>query len=149
MNRHRLRTFIRDLTLLLILLSTIGNLSCERQKEENLQSKGNLPPTISSVLIFPEKPRKEDELHVTVQGQDRDGDPISYRYQWIKNSKEIYGENNNILKGEHFRKGDVIQVNVMPNDGKIDGTSFLSPPLKIINSPPILQELWIEPKTAY
>jgi hypothetical protein len=38
---------------------------------------------------------------------------------------------------------------VTPSDGKVNGTPFLSAPVKILNSPPVLKEVWIEPKVAY
>jgi len=40
-------------------------------------------------------------------------------------------------------------VRVTPSDGKVNGTPFLSPEVKILNSPPVIQEVGIEPKVAY
>ena len=52
----------------------------------------------------------------------------------------------NTLKRGNFKKGDIIQVKVTPSDGKENGKPFLSTPVKILNSPPVIQEVWIEPK---
>jgi hypothetical protein len=38
---------------------------------------------------------------------------------------------------------------VTPSDGKVNGTPFLSAPVRILNSPPIIQGVWIEPNVAY
>jgi len=124
-------------------------LSCKGQKAETSSSKINTPPVITSVGIQPEKPTKESELNLFIQSQDPDGDSISYQYQWIKNNEEMTGEKNNALKGGVFKKGDLLQVRVTPSDGKVNGTPFLSPEVKILNSPPVIQEVGIEPKVAY
>lgn len=49
---------------------------------------------------------------------------------------------------EISKKGDLIRVRVTPYDGKEEGKPFLSSPQKILNSPPVIQEVWIEPKMA-
>jgi hypothetical protein len=74
---------------------------------------------------------------------------VTYHYQWIKNNEEIAGEDKNILKSGSFKKGDLIQVRVTPSDGKVEGEPFLSVPVKILNSPPVIQEVRIEPRMAY
>jgi hypothetical protein len=98
---------------------------------------------------LPEKAYRGNELNVIIQSRDTEGDSITYRYQWIKDDQGIVDENRSSLKGEGFRKGDLIHVKVTPSDGKAEGPPFLSPPLKILNSPPVVQEAWIEPKIAY
>ncbi len=72
-----------------------------------------------------------------------------YLYQWIKNNEEILGENINILKSGKSKKGDLIQVKVIPSDGKANGEPFQSDPVRILNSPPVIQQVRIEPKMAY
>jgi hypothetical protein len=141
--------FIRTIALLSILISLFLNLSCKGKKTETSESRTNSPPVITSVIILPEKPNKENELDINIQSQDPDRDPIAYSYQWVKNDEEMVDENKNILKSGNFRKGDIIQVKVTPSDGKVNGKAFLSPPVRILNSPPIIQEVRIEPKAAY
>jgi len=124
-------------------------LSCRGQKTETSSSRTNSPPLITSVNILPEKPTKKSELNLSIQSKDPDGDPITYQYQWIRNDEEILGENKNTLKSGNFKKGELIQVRVTPSDGKVNGTPFLSIIVKILNSPPVIQEVRIEPKVAY
>ena len=104
-----------------------------------------MPPAILSVTILPEKAYRGNDLFLAVQAKDPDGDPITYRYQWIKNDQEMAGENMPTLKGDKFQKGDSIQVRVTPSDGKEEGRPLLSSPIKILNSPPVIQEVLIEP----
>ena len=52
-------------------------------------STGNHPPAVRSARIFPSKAMIEMELRVEVQGEDMDGDPITYRYKWLVNKDQI------------------------------------------------------------
>jgi hypothetical protein len=112
-------------------------------------TKTNSPPIIVSANILPEVPSKDSELNLFVRRQGRDGDPITYSFQWMKNDEELTGENKNTLKSENFKKGDLIRAKVTFSDGKAKGETFLSSPVKIINSPPVIKEVRIEPKIAY
>lgn len=120
--------------------------SCGEKRGGESRSKANFPPVILSVTVLPEKAYKETELSLAVQAKDPDGDPITYRYQWIKNDEEMAGENAPTLEGERFQKGDSIKVRVTPSDGKEEGRPLVSSPIKILNSPPAVQEVRIEPE---
>ncbi len=120
-----------------------------RRLSSNPKSEPNAQPIITSVNIVPQNPNKQSELDLSIRSQDPDGDPVIYHYQWIKNNEELSGENKNIFKSGNFKKGDLIQVKVIPSDGKVEGSPFLSAPVKILNSPPVIQEIRIEPKIAY
>ncbi len=131
-----------------LLLSLLLNLSCKGQKVETSKSKTHSPPVVTSVDILPEKPNKASELSLIIQSQDPDRDPITYHYQWMNNGKEVPGGNGGTLTSQNFRKGDLISVKVSPSSRKAEGEPFLSPPVRILNSPPEVQEVWIEPKVA-
>jgi hypothetical protein len=137
------------ITLLFIPFLLIGNLSCERQNRPESMTKINSSPIITSVRIFPEKPYQDSELNLIIQSQDPDGDPVMYRYQWIKNGEEIIGENRGEFKSGNFKKGDFIQVRVTPSDGKTEGDPYLTNQVKILNVPPAIQGVWIKPEVAY
>jgi choline dehydrogenase-like flavoprotein len=98
------------------------------------------------VTILPERPNRDNDLSLVIQSQDSDGDLVNYRYQWIKNDVELSGETGNVLKAGNFTKGDILQVKAIPSDGKGDGKPFLSNPAKILNAPPVVGEVWIEPQ---
>jgi hypothetical protein len=148
-NRHRdeaKRLVLKITVPLLTVLIVLTHLSCDGQKDSASKPKDNSPPAIISVQISPEKAYRGTEMTVSVQVKDPDGDPVSYQYQWIKNDQELAGENRNSLKGDRFKKGDLIRVRVTPSDGKAEGSSFLSSPVLIMNGPPEIQEIRIEPK---
>lgn len=145
---YQLGSFIKKIGIFCILLILLGNFSCGRQERSEPKSKTISSPVIHSINLLPEKPTRESEINSFIQSHDPDGDPISYQYQWLRNDEEIIGENKNILNSGNFRKGEVIQVRVTPSDGKGNGTPFLSASVKILNSPPVIQEVLIEPKAA-
>jgi hypothetical protein len=129
----------------------LGNFSCGKgvQNEFRPEIKINSPPTITSGTILPEQPYRESDLDLVLQSTDPDGDPVTYRYQWIKNDQEMAGETKGILNCGKFKKGDLIRVRVISSDGKTDGEVFLSDPVRIMNTPPVLEEVSIEPNGAY
>jgi Putative Ig domain len=88
-------------------------------------------------------------LNVLIQSQDSDQDPVTHVYRWMKNDEEIIGENTYALRNGNFKKGDLIKVNVTPSDGKVKGETFVSPSVEILNSPPVIKGITIEPKVAY
>jgi hypothetical protein len=132
----------------LLFLSGI-NISCDGQQGTEIQSKTSLPPVITSITILPDPPKKESELSLFIRSHNPGWEPLTYSYQWIKNDNEISGENRETLKSGNFKKGDFIQVRVIPSNGKVDGQSFLSDPVKISNTPPVVGEVRIEPKLPY
>ena len=140
---------IPSLPLIFLLLFFPGiNISCDGQQGTEIQSKTNSPPAITSITISPNQPNKESELSLFIQSRNPGGDPLTYRYQWIKNDNEISGENKESLKSGNFKKGDFIRVRVIPSDGQTVGKAFLSDPVRIINLPPVVEEVIIEPKVA-
>jgi len=138
------------MALILTFLFLAGGFSCKGEKE--LIGSGltkNSPPQIASVKILPEKPYKDSVFSLMIESHDPDYDRVLYRYQWVKNDEDINGENKEILKDASLKRGDLVRVKVIPSDGKTEGQSFLSSPIKILNSPPVIEEIRIEPKLAY
>ncbi len=140
---------MRDTILIISLLFLLLlGLSCEGQKVEAPKSKIHSPPVVTSADILPEKPNKASELSLIIQSQDPDRNPVTYHYQWMKNGEEILGGDRGALTSQNFRKGDLISVRVSPSSGNAEGVPFVSSPVRILNSPPEVQEVWIEPKVA-
>ena len=132
-----------------LLLFLAGTLSCEKKGNVGSSSKADSPPSLTSAQISPGNPHQETGLTLIVQCHDPDGDPISYEYQWLRNEQEISGARGNSLKGEHFRKGDSIRAKVIASDGKSRSEPVFSSPVRILNSPPLIEEVLIEPRLAH
>jgi len=104
---------------------------------------------MTSIRILPEEPNIGSDLTVFVQSHNSNGESVTYHCQWMKNDEEVIGEDKNTLRSGNFKKGDLIRMRVTPSDGKVDGAPYLSDPVKILNSPPVIQEVRIEPSVAY
>ncbi len=149
MGRYRPSLFHPGIALVLLFLILCSNLSCGGPDGTEPKALSNTPPSITSIRIMPENPNRESTLSLVIQSKGPDGNPVAYHYQWLRNSGEMAGQDKNVLKCNDLKKGDLIQVRVIPSDGKVNGEPFLSPPVKIPNSPPVIQEVRIEPKVAY
>src|SRR2546427_2744504 len=112
-------------------------------------STGNHPPVVRSARIFPSKAMIEMELRVEVQGEDMDGDPITYRYKWLVNKDPAPGATAPQFRTDGLKNGDRITVEVTPNDGKGDGAAFTTDPVTIGNTPPDIAEIHLEPVPLY
>ena len=132
----------------LLLLLWVGVLACGREERATSGAPQNNPPTISSVTLLPENPNHESDLSLVVQCQDPEGDSITYEVQWMINDREISGGDGSSLRSGSFKKGDSIRVKVTPSDGKTRGQPFLSPVVRINNSLPVIEKVWIEPRVV-
>jgi len=54
-----------------------------------------------------------------------------------------------VLSTGSFRKGDFFRVRVVASDGKEKGQPFLSPAVRMVNSPPVIQEVRVEPSVIH
>ena len=106
---------------------------------------GNHPPAINKATIFPVDVSLDTELRITVEGEDRDGDRISYRYQWLVNDLLIPGATEPQFKTERLKHGDRISAQVIPTDGKAEGPVFQTDPVTVGNTPPDIAEIHLEP----
>lgn len=138
--------FCRSFSFFFALLAV---LSCESRDVTDPGKKTNSPPVVTSVEILPKDPTLETEVRLDVKGYDPDGDSMTFLPQWIRNGKEIPGAKRNTLTLTSFKKGDSIQVSVIPSDGKAEGKPVLSSSVTIQNSPPVLLQVDLEPNPAY
>jgi hypothetical protein len=124
-------------------------LSCGNSVKTESKSKENSPPVIDSINLLPKNPTIGSDLNSFVQSHDPDGDPVICQYEWLRNDGEIIGTDKTLSRNKSIKKGDLVRIRVTPSDGKVKGTVFLSAPVKILNSFPVSQEVWVEPKVAY
>ncbi len=96
-------------------------------------------PVITSVTITPSGPTTNLLLTANVVSTDPAGLPVTYTYQWRKNSANITGATNSTLDLSvvgNGNKGDLIDVIVTPNDGVLSGAAFTSPTVTVVNTAP-------------
>jgi hypothetical protein len=98
---------------------------------------GNRPPVISLVKLVPLNAPVNTVVTAEVAGEDPDGDPVSYTYQWGLNGKyvtETQTENTFNTTGLH--KKDMLYVTVTPTDGENTGDPKASDISILSNSAP-------------
>jgi hypothetical protein len=69
-------------------------------------------------------------------GEDKDGDPVAFRYQWLINNESNSFLTEAKLPGDRFVKGDKLQVRITPFDGQEDGPVYQSYVMPVPNAPP-------------
>lgn len=97
---------------------------------------GNQPPIVRSARIFPNPVLLKGSVLAQADGDDPDGDPVTFRYQWLANGASIPGENSATLMPRNLKRGDLLSVEVVPTDGKIEGSPYRAEAVPIANSPP-------------
>ncbi|MGC8926598.1 MAG: hypothetical protein ACP5QK_01605, partial [Myxococcota bacterium] len=110
----------------------------------------NSPPLAPEVSILPLNPTVEQELKAVIKNPsiDYDGDSIKYKFIWSKNGSPIQDATESILNPNYFKKGDIVRVEVIPNDGVVDGKGTTAE-IKIINAPPSIPIVHLEKTVLY
>jgi hypothetical protein len=104
----------------------------------------NNPPEVSGVSISPDPASTNDVISVSASTSDADGDAVTLSYSWLVNGNAI-SETGNTHSG--FDKSDLIQVEVTPNDGTVDGATVVSNTITISNTPPSITSVAISPSS--
>ena len=96
---------------------------------------GNSPPTVTSVPFSPEHVYAGVDITVAPVGSDPDADAVGFHYHWSINDKEV-PEDTPVLKGALFKRGDKINLIVIPYDQDGEGKPLVSQNMIIPNGPP-------------
>ena len=103
-------------------------------------------PVIDTVSIAPSAPTIGSVLTANVTSFDADGDTVTYSYQWYNNGTAISGATNATLTvSGNAVHGNVIMVQVTPKDGMLNGKPFVSAPVTIGDTAPVLDTVSITP----
>ena len=89
------------------------------QKEEPAKKRvevpsQNNPPLVEKAKLQLETINNMDVIKVVASGIDKDGDPVTFKYEWAINS-ELTGGGDTI---SGFKRGDKVSVKITPFDGK-------------------------------
>jgi hypothetical protein len=99
---------------------------------------GNTAPRINVLNVYPPNPVPGDTIKIDVKSFDKEGDPVSYTYQWWKNDDELRETSQTLSVTEDFKRGDKITVKIVPDDGDRKGTP-VEMFVFIANSPPVVK----------
>lgn len=107
----------------------------------------NTPPTLTGARIDPADPKGDAVLSCLPEGEaDIDADTVTSTHIWIVNGRVV--ADGGTLDNASFRKGDLVQCRVTPNDGEADGTPVESTGVEIGNTPPSIASIAITPDPA-
>lgn len=99
---------------------------------------GNSPPSVTGVRAEPENPVSGGAIRVSSAGSDADGDAVRVRYEWYIDNVLTHGnEESVVLKG--VKRGSIVHVRAIPNDGIVDGAWEVSPGYRVVNGLPVVK----------
>ncbi|UCE38328.1 MAG: right-handed parallel beta-helix repeat-containing protein, partial [Thermoplasmata archaeon] len=100
----------------------------------------NKPPQVSNVIISPSYPTTTDDLNLTYQYSDDEGDPQgSTKIIWYIDGVNITSFNNMLeINSSNTSKGQTWFCEVIPHDGTTYGIPMTSTPVSIQNTPPVV-----------
>jgi hypothetical protein len=107
---------------------------------------GNHAPLIRHAELVPTPLVLNGPISVMIDAQDLDRNPLRFRYLWIVNGQRIEQEQGEELASDRLRRGDQVSVEVWPHDGTVEGTSFITVPVAIGNSPPLIRSVKLDPE---
>jgi len=134
-------------TLLVLLpVAMLGGCSQQSQLPQatTVSRVDNHPPVIHSVTIVPTTAVLDQPISVQVKADDLEGDLITYRHQWRLNGAPLANETHSTLSSKALKRGDVLTVDVVPYDGKMEGAPSHAE-ARVGNTPPEVQSLELEP----
>lgn len=97
----------------------------------------NRPPRIGTVVLSPAAPRRADNVVVTVDATDPDGDPVDLDFTWYVDDVVVPGAGGETLFGR-FEKGNRVRVEVVASDGTAE-VKGASEPVTIGNTNPTME----------
>jgi hypothetical protein len=92
-------------------------------------------PKVVSVPFSPENIYAGVDLTVNPVGSNPNGAEVKFHYKWSINGKELPGDIP-VLKGDNFKRGDVVALTVIPYDLEGEGAPFNSKKIVIPDAPP-------------
>jgi parallel beta-helix repeat protein len=112
---------------------------------------GNTPPKVFNITISPSNPDTEDDLTVTYDYYDFDGDSESLDtvIRWLRWSGGVFfdtGLRGQTLPADYTSKGEIWICEVIPHDGQEAGEANQTETnVSIINSQPSVSNVYITP----
>ena len=110
---------------------------------------GNSPPLVDGVVLGPEEAYEDTVLEVEAQIRDLEGDTASYTYAWYVDGSLVAAATEATLTGEHFDKNQQVWVEITASDGYDFASPVTSNRVDILNSPPTLTSVTMDPTELY
>jgi len=102
----------------------------------------NAPPRVERVALEPDRPYPGQPVQALVSASDPDGDSVRFRYVWRINGVQLPDGGDRIDLRDAL-KGDEIEVEVIPSDGRSEGAAYAAA-TRVANRPPRILGLALE-----
>jgi hypothetical protein len=109
-------------------------------------SIGNSAPRVT-IHLDPGEPLSSDDLVVTAERFDADGDTVGLDFSWTRDGQPT-GHSGDTVPAADTGRFQVWEVTVVPSDGELQGEPAVAS-VSIANTPPEVTSLTISPTTAY
>jgi hypothetical protein len=122
-------------------------------EESGTENPGKIPPKVISVSYSPSLFHSGIDLQLRPEVDHPAVDDVRFRYLWIINGEPFPWENEAVLSGDRFKKGDHLAVEVVPYTWECEGSSFRTKEIVVPNAPPRIvstpPELFLEKPYFY
>ncbi len=109
----------------------------------------NSAPAATAVVISPDPAYEADVLQADAQGDDEDGDEISWSYAWYVDDALVQDSSDSTLTGASFDKHQQVYVRATPSDGLEAGEGLDSASITIQNTAPSITNVTLDPEEIY
>lgn len=102
-------------------------------------------PVIHSAAIIPTPVTRNGPLKVYVEDKAQHQSPVTILYQWIVNDAPVPGATNPTFPATQLKRGDRVQVDLIPFDVTGQGAPYHVAAETVGNSPPVIKAIAVEP----
>lgn len=97
----------------------------------------NLPPRITLLRLQPEPVSAAESIVADIEVHEPEEEGVTHRFRWLRNGVAISGAEGPVLEPGKVRRGDRVQVAVIPVDDRgNEGNEVMSNVVRVVNSPP-------------
>ena len=105
----------------------------------------NTAPVVDSVSLSPSSVATEDTLEAVVSTSDADGDSVTLSFAWSVDGSVVSTAGDTLDGASWFDKGEVVVVEVTPDDGSDAGDALASSGVTVSNTAPSAATVSIDP----
>ena len=106
-------------------------------------------PKVTFAEIVAIDPTSSNPLMVQYTTESGESGSGTVTFRWYVAGALVDDVAGNVLSPERFRKGDSVEAEVVPTDGTRFGTPYRTPPVTVLNTPPVVSSAVLRPVPAF
>lgn len=104
---------------------------------------------ITQAKIAPENATSSQPVVVQYTAESAEGQPVAYTYRWYVDGGLVADVRGNMLDPQYFRKGAIVEAEIIPTDGEREGSPYRTRSITIGNTPPQALDVELSPVPAF